>query len=359
MLSGCQQTVSSPPVSPVSPRASATPTPPLRLSMPKAPARLLGKTDLSKLKGDQLTGLMQELYQRADYPAAAKAGQWAALKGGEGRYDLACCLALSGQLEAAFYYLQEAALLEGVDPVHAGQDPDLAMLRSDSRWKTVATYLQEMNRHWSAQSILKTSLVLPEKYKVGRPIGVVIGLHGLGGNQNFVDSNCQELADRLNLAFVGVSGSLPLGPKAFRWSEQPERDQQQLQKALESLHDKLTVAPGQTILFGFSQGAEMAFEIAAGHPDLYRGALCFSPGLQVDSRLPDLLAKPSAQRFLFTAGAGEHPDTLGYARRGAQWCEKSGAKVRLKIYPGMNTHSFPPDFAAQFGAWLSWVGGNS
>lgn len=353
LLAGCPQQPPPAPTPPATPRAISSPRAPLQLAQPTPPARRLGPTDLSKLSADDLTALMQELYRRADYPAAAVAGQWAALKGGEGRYDLACCLALSGKTDLAFYFLQEAAQLEGVDPGHAGRDGDLDLLRSDSRWPAVADYLAEMERFWAGKELVQTTLVLPRGYLVGKPIDVVVGLHGLGGNERFVDQHYQSLADELGVAFVGINGSVTLGPRAFRWSEDRERDEAHLQKALGSLRLRLT--PGGVLLFGFSQGGEMAWQLAAARPDLYRGALAFSAGRQIESRLSEPEGGNSSQHFLFTAGAGEHADTLRCTRRGAEWCEKAGAEVKLKLYPGMNTHTFPPDFATRFGPWLKWA----
>ncbi len=272
-----------------------------------------------------------------------------------GRYNLACYLTLSGNKDQAFYFLQEAILLEGVDPVLAGQDPDLVALRSDRRWPAVATYLKEVQAGWLTRKVLKTSLILPSSYVKGQPIPVIIGLHGLGGNESFIGVSYQDYADRLGVAFVGVSGSQSLGPKAFRWSEDSQRDHIQVQDALKSLAKRVTPAKGRTVLFGFSQGAEMAFEIAASHPDLYRGAICLSPGR---SSVGGPLAKAdlSGQRYLFVAGAGEHKDTLKYTQGGAQWARQAGAQVELKIYENVNSHGFPPDFANRFGSWLNSVG---
>jgi len=333
--------------------ASTPPTPPLRLSQPSLPPARWGNLNLAAMKAGELTVLMQDLYRRAEYPSAAQAGQWAASKGGEGRYDLACCLALSGQTEAAFYYLQEAATLEGVDPEHAGEDPDLAVLRSDSRWKKVAIFLEQSGKFWSEQKILNTTLILPHDYQGKNALGVVVGLHGLGGNERFVDENCQFFADKLNMAFVGVSGSVPLGPKSFRWSEDVTRDRDHVEKALNTLQGRLKIKAGKTILFGFSQGAEMAFEVAASQPENYLGALAFSPGCRSSRSLGDL--KPRNQRYLITAGAGEHPDTVQMARDDAALCQKAGVEVQLKIYAGVHSHGFPPDFSEQFIPWLEWI----
>lgn len=329
------------------------PAPPLKLSRPGLPPARWAKLNLAAMQAEDLTFLMQDLYRRADYPSAAQAGQWAASKGGEGRYDLACCLALSGQTERAFYFLQEAATLEGVDPEHAQQDPDLAILRSDSRWNKVRAFLEHSGKYWAEQKILNTTLILPHGYQGKKALGVVVGLHGLGGNERFVDENCQSFADRLNMAFVGVSGSVPLGPKSFRWSEDVTRDREHLEKALLSLKDKVQIEPGRVILFGFSQGAEMAFELAASQPDAYLGALAFSPGCRESRALEEL--HPVHQRFIITAGAGEHPDTVQMARDAAALCEKTGVEVQLKIYAGVHSHSFPPDFSEQFVPWVEWI----
>jgi predicted esterase len=296
---------------------------------------------------------MQELYVRSDFPSAALAGQWAVQKGADGRYDLACCLALSGRNEAAFFYLQEAAHREGVDADHARGDADLAQLRSDPRWKVVSEYLDRMGLYWSQQKVLRTTLILPRKHKVGQPIGVVVGLHGLGGNETFVDRELQGFSDRLGLALVGVSGSVALGPKAFRWSEDGERDQAHLQQALQSLEPRLRVNKGRVVLFGFSQGAQVAFQLSAAHPDRYRGALVFSPGGYKAFVPPPL--ESTGQRYVFTAGGGEHPDTVARTRAQADWARRTGSQVKLKIYPGITSHSYPPDFALQFVPWIGWL----
>ena len=55
-------------------------------------------------------------------------------------------------------------------------------------------------------------------------------------------------------------------------------DAAHIRRALAGLKDKLTVTPGQNVLFGFSQGAQMAFEVAFANPAEYAGAIVMSPG---------------------------------------------------------------------------------
>lgn len=354
LLWGCTPHGSRPPVATATPRGEQ-PKAPLVLARPAKPPELVGRRDLSKMDSVRLEALMQEWYQRGEFAHAAVAGQWSVARGGDGRYDLACCLALSGEREGAFFYLQEAAIVEGVDARHAQSDPDLQMLRQDPRWARVASFLNEMGRYWEAHPVLKTTLILPRNYKPDRPIGVVIGLHGLGGNHNFVSADYQPLSDQLGIAFLGVSGTNALGPKAFRWSEEVARDQGQVSKALDSRKKELRVDGSRKILFGFSQGAKMAFELAATYPGHYRGAICFSPGgLTEDAARPNTHSLAS-QRYLFAVGDGENESTLKYARQGAAWCQQLGAGVNLRIYPGVSTHGFPSDFWEAFPNWLRWV----
>ena len=55
------------------------------------------------------------------------------------------------------------------------------------------------------------TLVVPSGYEPGTPIGVLVGMHGRGaGPEGFVNKEaCQDLADELKMAIVGVSGRYP------------------------------------------------------------------------------------------------------------------------------------------------------
>jgi predicted esterase len=316
---------------------------------------MLEATDLSTLGAEQLHGMSSELYNQGDNSSAAVVGQWAVHKGADGRYNLACYLALCGQIEPSFYFLQEAARLEGVDPGWAAEDPDLKSLRKDPRWSSVDAYLQELRSYWATQKVLKTSLIAPQNLPRERPIPVVVWLHGMGANESIAADGYQALADEMGIAFVGVSGTIPLGPKAFRWSEDLERDGQQVRAALDSLSDKLTPAPGKTVLFGFSQGAQLAFALSIKHPDLYCGAIALSPGWLAEVSAPSEGSSNAKQRYVLVAGAGEHPDTVALTRQDALWCKERKAEARVEIIADLASHAFPPDFFTQFGPWLAWV----
>jgi hypothetical protein len=61
------------------------------------------------------------------------------------------------------------------------------------------------------------------------------------------------------------------------------------------------------------------------------------------------------QGIVAVCGAGEHPSTVAHTQRYAALFEKLGARVDKQIYPGMNTHSFPPDFREKLPIWGRFI----
>ena len=161
------------------------------------------------------------------------------------------------------------------------------------------------------------------------------------------------------MAVVGVSGTVPRGKGKFVWSENPTEDAAHIRRALAELKDKLTPAPGQLVAFGFSQGAQMAFEVAFANPGEYRGAIVMSPGTTKRVTLRELT--PSAankkQGFVATCGAQELPGNVLYTRADAEFAKKAGGRVELKLYEGVKEHTFPADFNDAFPGWVRFVRG--
>jgi predicted esterase len=343
--------------------ADARPAKPLTLASPAVPSSDDRGRDLSKVDGDELASLARRLASAGNPREAARFQTWAVRSGVGGQYNLACWTALAGDLDGAFYWLQEAALDDGVEASWAGQDPDLASLHKDPRWKQVAPFLKRCNAYWAASGHRQVVLVLPEGYRQGTPIGVLVGMHGLGHRPDgFLDEDLyQAFADELNMAIVGVSGTVSIGRRSFVWSEDPSADARQVRQALDGLSDRLTVKHGHVIAFGFSQGAQMGFEVAFRNPDEFRGAIVMSPGANNRFfRLNKLTPSPGNkdQAYVCLCGAGEAPGNVGFARGDAQFARDAGARVELKFYEGMDKHAFPPDFAGSFVRWVRLIDGS-
>lgn len=332
------------------------PSPPLQLAEPTMPTAMVSGADLTKLEGRTLLGHAARAAAQGNYKDAVAFQYWAAQKTGNDRYNLACYYARTNAVDAAFYWLQQTALEEGLDAEHAGVDEDLEALRRDGRWSRVRQFLNDCGRYWQQSGIQKTALVLPEGYKKDKPVPVVIWLHGLGSRpDDFVDDDLQNLADEMNAAFLGVSGTLPRGPRSFVWSEDPVRDARRITEALKEVSDKLQ--PGPVVLIGFSQGAQVGLEVAARHPDHFAGAIVMSPGTRGPVRLKEVKASPTLARrgFVVVCGAKEHPGNVAQAAEDARWLKGAGAQVIHKPYPDLATHSFPPDFAERLPEWVRFI----
>jgi predicted esterase len=308
------------------------------------------------LSQEELQHLALAGQRSADYRRAASAQYWLVTKFKTGQYDLACYLARIGQTDAAFYWLQVAALEEGVDANFAERDEDLDSLRRDERWPEVHRFLVACNDYFASGPFARVAVILPNNYKKDTAIPVILWLHGLGSRpEDFVNDGCQPYADELNVAFVGVSGTFPRGPHRFAWADDPEKDAKRLRDALAAVQDRVKVKQGHVITFGFSQGAQVGLEVAVRHPEEYAGAIVLSPGadlhLEAAKRSP-MLAK---RAFVISCGAEEAPGNVALAERDALWLRTANALVLYKAYPGVRAHAFPADFDQRFPEWVRFI----
>lgn len=342
--------------------APARPQPPLALPEPPALPARLDDRDLSRVPAETLREEAWASYKTGDVATALTLQRWAVQAEDRiGVYNLACLYALARDVDAAMYWLQIAAAREGIDVQWAKADPDLSALRDDVRWNTVEAYLTAMGTWWSeAGGGPVTLLVVPAGYRPGTPIGAIIGLHGLYSHpSDFADpATYQPLADALQVAFIGVSGTDRVGTRGFRWTEDPERDAVRVASALDEVAERVTLSPSGTILMGFSQGGQTAVELATRDPSRYAGAIALSPGFVGPVRLtPEPTDALRRQGFVIVAGAREHPTVVAAARNDTEALRTAGARVAQRLYPDMSEHALPSDFADRLGDWYAFAVG--
>jgi predicted esterase len=337
------------------------PIPPLQLAAPNAMPHKLDGADLTTLDEAELLGQANQAMGQADYARAAAFQYWYVQKAKTGQYNLACFLARLGQRDAAFYWLQQAALEEGVDAPYADEDDDLKSLRQDARWAKVRRYLADVNHYFETAPLARTVLVLPSGYKKESAIPVILWAHGLGATpENFVTGSGQQFADQLNLAVVGVSGTKARGPHSFVWAEDVKTDAQRFRDALAEIADRVTIKKGCVVLFGFSQGAQVALNIGASYPEEYAGAIALSPGGMsptAQRHLDHVETSPvlSHRGFVISWGAQEDPGNVSLAVHASDRLRQLKAKLIQKGYPGVSAHAFPADFDERFPEWVSFV----
>jgi predicted esterase len=338
------------------PSPQSKPIPPLAMPVPPAPP--------AKYKGDDLEGQEDQLLEtmaetakrRKDYEGAAIYQYWHVKKSDSGHYKLACYLARSGKIDAAFYWLQKAAAEERFSLARAEGDEDLTKLRTDERWQKISTYLDQCEEHFWTNPTRITILKVPKGYQKGRPIAAVIWMHGVRSwPGDFVNEDSQAFADQLDIALIGVSGSSQLGTRIFHWGGFRSDTLKRIREALNEVADRVTLKKGCLIAFGFSQGAQSALELAVDQPEEYAGSIVLSPGSYsaLDSIKPSPLLKQRG--FVIAYGEEEAKGILELSKEDGDWLRKANAQLIYKPYPNQAEHTFPQDFAERFPEWVKFV----
>lgn len=336
---------------------TAKPVPPLNIPVPQAELPIDGETNLEKLSPKELRSAVANFAGEQQWELCARYHYWLCQQVKERRYDLACYYTRAGKNEIALYWLQVAALEDGVDPDWADQDEDLTALRRDGRWSDMNPFLRACAAYWAANGKGRTTVVLPTTYKEGEPITTLVWLHKDAATpEDLVNEyRVRKLADTMKVVFVGVSGTHIRGRGLYAWSGNPALDHNRVKTALKQVDDQFVVKPGGLILVGFSQGAQVALEMAVRHPDEFAGAIAFSPG--GESQLeqvtpPELLAK---RGFVITYGDSEREGNIKLADDDVGWLHRSKAKVLPKRYKDTSRHQMPVDFDKRLPDWVRFV----
>ncbi|MCE9572893.1 MAG: hypothetical protein K8W52_07030 [Deltaproteobacteria bacterium] len=291
-------------------------------------------------------------------PAPSAAGTPGAPDAPDQAYARASLAAQAGHVDEALYWLQRGAIDDGVDVTDVSDDPDFKAVVADARWPELQAFCLRVRRYYAHHPVEIEAVAVPRGYRAGTPIPLLIALHGLGDGaaQFFAAMEGQGAADVFGVAIVSVSGTIARGPHHFAWAEDPERDLARIDRALAKLRDRVAIAEGKTALLGFSQGAQLAVELAARHPERFAGAIGMSPGTLTERTLDGLAAGSLAKRhFVMLVGAGEYPGNVTLAADDAAKLRAAGAEVYHRAHPDQKQHSFPPDFYDAFGTWLGFV----
>lgn len=340
---------------------STVPVAPFRLE-PERPAQELAGLDLSSLPAEELATRAHRAAGAGDYEKAAHYQYWANQRGTPRLYDLACFESRSGDADAAIHWLQLAAQHEGVLPSWTLKDPDLEPLRADPRWEKVHQHLIEWDEHWAKNATPELVVIKPRNL-AGERVPVLIALPGFTGHpRRFADrERMQPIADATGAVIVGVSGTRGFGPRGYRWSEDPALDRPRIDEALRAAARTATIARDRIVLFGFSQGAQVALELAARAPQKFVGAIALSPGTIVaDDTLEAVEKSPfhKGQRYVVSCGGREARETINLTVKNARVLRELGAEVKNKLYQGMSDHALPPDFAPGMPRWFEWITGS-
>lgn len=195
------------------------------------------------------------------------------------------------------------------------------------------------------------------------PYPVVLWLHGYRGYSStgyFPGASTEAMqkhADAIGAAIIGFPATTDLSDNTQQWTEDPATDHAYIQERLKEISKTTDIDFHRIALFGFSQGAKVAADLATLYPDIYFGAIIMSPG----GFKPPKAAKVRSpehekQTYFCFCGAEEHESNVTLTKAYANHLEHVlGAKVTLKLYAGIAKHTRPPDFMEKFPEWMSSI----
>jgi predicted esterase len=175
--------------------------------------------------------------------------------------------------------------------------------------------------------------------------GLVVTLHGAGGDAAGGMSLLLPLADRYNMVLLAPAS------RGSTWDAlRPGRygpDVTVLDRALNHVFARVPIGPERVGIAGFSDGASYALGLGLANGDLFRRIIAFSPGfIPPGSR---------AGRPAVFVSHGDHDDVLPIAstsRRIVPALQRDGYPIVYWEFHG--PHTVPPEMAAEAAKWLGW-----
>lgn len=195
------------------------------------------------------------------------------------------------------------------------------------------------------------------------PFPVVLWLHGYRGYSadgyfpGESGAAMQKHADLLGAAIIGLPATTDLGDDTQQWSEESVADHAYIQWRLREIAKTRKLDLSKVALFGFSQGAMVAADLATLYPESYLGAVVMSPG-GIGQPKAAGIRKPEHEKQVYFCfcGADEQPGNVSLTKAYAKHLGTVlKAKVTLKLYPGISKHARPPDFMEKFPEWIAAI----
>jgi len=189
-----------------------------------------------------------------------------------------------------------------------------------------------------------TLLHLPPRFNAGRPCGLVVVLHGAGGDAGHGLSLLRPLADEHALVLLAPASRAPTWD-AVRSTYGPDVDV--IDRALERVFAAVPVDPERVAVAGFSDGASYALGLGLANGELFSRVVAFSPGF--------VPAGPRVGRPAVFVAHGEDDAVLpvrATSRRIVPSLRGDGYDVAYEEFDG--PHTVPPQVARRAVDWLGW-----
>ena len=108
------------------------------------------------------------------------------------------------------------------------------------------------------------------------PAPLIVLFHGAGGDARSFIGQFKRDADDRGVILLSVQSS------GRTWAQRKPKDEEadvaNIKAAIASLSSKASIAPGRTVVMGFSDGASYSLSVGMAYPEIFRTIVAFSPG---------------------------------------------------------------------------------
>ena len=176
----------------------------------------------------------------------------------------------------------------------------------------------------------------------GEPTGLLMALHGAGGQAAAALDLVRADADRRGLVVLAPSSAGSTWAGLFGG---PDPDAPALDAALAEVFAEVAVDPATVAVCGFSDGASYALTLGLANGDLFPRVVAFSPGFESAGR------RQGRPRFLITHGTGDRVLAVDRtSRRIVPALRREGYDVTYREFDG--GHVVPERYRAEAVDWL-------
>lgn len=198
--------------------------------------------------------------------------------------------------------------------------------------------------HLAVEAQGDSVLCVPSRPETGRPVPLLVALHGAGGLPKGSLAVLQTVADQYGTAvLVPVSRSSTWD--GIRNNYGPDVDV--IDRSLDRAFKTVAVDPGRIGIAGFSDGASYALGLGLANGDLFGHIIAFSPGF-----IPPA-ARRGNPRILVSHGVTDPVLPIDRtSRRIVPTLERTGYDVTYLEFDG--AHTIPLDIALKAADWLGW-----
>gem|GEM_PF-958121 len=260
-------------------------------------------------------------------------------------FNSACSYALAKNADKAV----EMAQIAYEAGMYSFDDPDFDSIRGDERFaaiEAIATADIESTKSRTMDPVV----VLPSE-DVEPGLGMIIAMHGYGGDPENFKQAYQAVAKKYNMILVCLRATEVTGKDAFHWNfSQSEiyRINTQIKKVIKDYK----IEGDKVILTGFSQGGYLTYLVGVGNSQLFAGLIPVAGQFNASKVQFDEVLNKDLKLYSMV-GKEDKPDYLKGANEAKELFEKN--KMRAKVVEYNAGHTYPANSNQLISEGIDWI----